>query len=58
MKPNQKTCSECGKDRERCRAAAVYDDGPTLVIEWVCRQCWKALEYDEFMYEHRKGVKS
>ena len=46
MKPSQKVCSECGKERERCRAASVDAQGEIL---WVCRACWRALGYDEFL---------
>lgn len=55
MKPNQKLCSECGKERERCRAVAEMAYGEIL---WVCRACWRALGYDEFMYNQSqsKGV--
>lgn len=54
MKPNQHTCSECQKPRERCRIAAVTSTGECV---YVCRACWTALAYDEVMYEHRTGVK-
>ena len=55
MKPNQKLCVECEKARERCRAVAQMPDGEIL---WVCRACWRALGYDEFMYNQSqsKGV--
>ena len=46
-----KVCTACGKLMERCRAATQRADGE---IEWVCRRCWRELEYDKYMYEHRK----
>ena len=47
-------CSECNKERQRCRAVSVDAEG---TITWVCRQCWKDLDYDHFMYEHHNQEK-
>lgn len=44
------TCSQCDRKMERCRAASVDENG---VVEWVCRQCWKDLNYDQYLYEHK-----
>lgn len=49
-----KLCWECGKKRERCRAAMVHDGG---VIEWVCRRCWRELNYDQYLYEYRTATR-
>lgn len=43
----QQTCSECGKQKERCRAVSVTSDG---TIEYTCRQCWWTLDYDKYMH--------
>lgn len=45
-----KLCSECGKLRERCRAAVADAEGE---IMWVCRACWRDLDYDQYLYQHR-----
>lgn len=44
-----KICSECGKERERCR---VYTQDPDGNLVYICRQCWRDLEYDRYLYEH------
>lgn len=44
-------CSECKREKQRCRAVNVDPNG---VIEWVCRQCWRDLDLDSFMYEHHE----
>lgn len=46
------TCWECKKEMERCRAVTVNEFGR---IEYVCRRCWKELDYDKHLYEHRQG---
>lgn len=48
-------CAECGKKMQRCRAASVIqvDDRPE--IQWVCRRCWEALNYDNYMYDKQYG---
>lgn len=43
-------CWNCSKERERCKAVSVDEDG---VIEWVCPQCYRDLEYEKYLYEHR-----
>lgn len=35
-------CCECGRDREPYRPIARLVDG---TVTFICRQCWKALEY-------------
>jgi hypothetical protein len=47
--PVKRLCSECLKLRERCRAVGLLSDGS---IEYVCRQCWRDLCYDDYMYKH------
>jgi hypothetical protein len=49
----EQVCWECNKARERCKAATVNENGK---VEWVCPQCWKALDYDKYLYEHRLGT--
>lgn len=42
-------CWNCQRERQRCRAVTVNANGD---IEWYCRECWRNLNMDEFMYEH------
>lgn len=44
------TCWECNRKMERCRAVTVEDD----TVIYVCRQCWRDLNYDKYLYEHKK----
>lgn len=39
-------CWECCKERERCRVVTQHENGD---LEYVCPQCWKALDYDLYM---------
>lgn len=39
-------CSECEREMQRCREVTQG--------VWVCRKCWKKLDYDKYMYEHRQ----
>jgi hypothetical protein len=50
MKKGYQVCAECDRQMERCRACTQLADG---TIVWVCRQCWRDLDYDKYMYEHR-----
>lgn len=49
MKPGYQVCSECLRQMERCRIAHADTDGKLV---YVCRQCWRDLDYDKYMYEH------
>lgn len=55
MKPKREICWECNRERERCIAASIVqiDDRPE--IQYVCRQCWRDLDYEKYMYQHRDG---
>ncbi len=51
MKKGYQVCSECDREMERCRIVSQEPDGSFL---YVCRQCWKELGYDSYMYEHKQ----
>jgi hypothetical protein len=55
MSNKKKTvCYECDRERERCRAATVDADGNVV---WICPTCWRDLDYDRYLYEHRVNEK-
>jgi hypothetical protein len=41
MKPWQQICTECGRPRERCLQVSIGI--------YVCRKCWRLLDYPVFM---------
>ena len=43
-------CWECGRDMQRCRPVYTQQNGE---VAWVCRQCWRDLDFDGYLYEHR-----
>jgi len=45
-KPVPHKCVDCAKKMQRCRAVFRRCSG---VVDWVCRRCWAALDYAEFM---------
>lgn len=47
----REVCWECGKERERCKAATVNRHGD---VEWICPQCWREWDYDRYLYEHKQ----
>ena len=47
-------CWNCGKQKERCRAASVREVDDRPEIEWICRQCWRDLDYDKYLYEYKQ----
>jgi len=48
-KKGKKLCSECLKERERCKAVSTDIDGE---IEWVCPNCFITYDYDKYLYEY------
>ena len=49
---NKKTaiCYECDRERNRCKAASVDEEGNVV---WVCPACWREFDYDRYLYEHK-----
>lgn len=56
-KREKRKCSECGKERERCRIASIKVIDGIDEVEWVCRKCWDEFEYDRFMYLHKEDLR-
>lgn len=48
MSDRPRTCGECGRRRERCRATTRHADGS---VEWCCPGCWRDLGMVEFFHE-------
>lgn len=44
------SCCECDKKRERCKPVVKLADGEIL---WCCPACFKHLDMDLYLYEHR-----
>ena len=45
-------CEECGKKRKGCRPVRLNVD---KTIAYVCRPCWRRLDYDEFNEQGMTG---
>jgi hypothetical protein len=46
MKPKQVVCYECDRKRDLYKFVIQLRDGTKVQC---CRQCWKRLDYDQFM---------
>jgi hypothetical protein len=42
-------CSECGRMMERCRVVSQDAEGNLV---YCCRQCFKTLDMDKYLYEY------
>lgn len=49
----RKACWECARKRDLYRPVFRRCDG---IVEWVCRQCWRRLEYEDFFHAAERAV--
>lgn len=49
---NAQRCCECQRLMERCKpVTGILIEGKEMPWNWTCRQCWRDLNYKDYMYE-------